>query len=149
MTAWKVGYLTAPPNLLTPISKAHQYVTFTTPRSLQVAVTEGLLQGDDYFTNLASDLQEKRDRIEAGLVGAGFNVIPTEGTYFISVDIRSVGFKGDDVAFCEMIAREAGVAGIPLSAFYQEADVNHYVRFCFSKKNNVLDEAAAKLKAFF
>lgn len=149
MTAWKVGYLTAPANLITPISKAHQYVTFTTPRNLQVAVTLGLEQDDSYFINLASDLQSKRDRIETGLKDIGFDVMASEGTYFISVDIRSLGFKGDDVAFCEMIAREAGVAGIPLSAFYQQADVDHFVRFCFSKQNDILDAAVSKLKAYF
>lgn len=149
MTSWKVGYMTAPAHLLTPISKAHQYVTFTTPRNFQSAVAVGLGQDDAYFASLGSDLQMRRDRITLGLQEAGFETMPTEGTYFISVDIRSVGFDGDDVAFCEMIARDAGVAGIPLSAFYQEADVNHFVRFCFSKQNDVLDAATQKLKAFF
>lgn len=149
MTSWKVGYLTAPANLLTPISKAHQYVTFTTPRNFQSAVALGLSQDDAYFVGLAADLQAKRDRIADGLLGAGFDVMPTDGTYFMSVDIRSVGFNGDDVAFCEMIARKAGVAAIPLSIFYQDADVKHFVRFCFSKQNGVLDAATEKLKAYF
>ena len=149
MTAWKVGYMTAPTNLLTPISKAHQYVAFTTPRNFQTAVAVGLTQDDAYFTSLATDLQIKRDRIGSGLQSAGFDVLPTGGTYFISVDIRSVGFDGNDVTFCEMIAREAGVAGIPLSAFYQDGEVDQFVRFCFSKQNDILDQAAAKLKNFF
>ena len=149
MTAWKVGYMTAPANLLTPISKAHQYVAFTTPRNFQTAVAVGLTQDDAYFTSLATDLQIKRDRIGSGLQSAGFDVLPTGGTYFISVDIRSVGFDGNDVTFCEMIAREAGVAGIPLSAFYQDGEVDQFVRFCFSKQNDLLDQAAAKLKNFF
>lgn len=149
MTAWKVGYLTAPAHLLTPISKAHQYITFTTPRNFQSAVALGLRQDDAYFRGLAADLQAKRDRISEGLIGAGFDVLPTDGTYFMSVDIRSVGFNGDDVAFCEMIARKAGVAGIPLSIFYQDADVKHFVRFCFSKQNDVLDAATEKLRAYF
>lgn len=149
MTAWKVGYMTAPANLLTPISKAHQYVAFTTPRNFQTAVAVGLTQDDAYFTGLATDLQVKRDRIGSGLQSAGFDVLPAGGTYFISVDIRSVGFDGNDVTFCEMIAREAGVAGIPLSAFYQDGEVDQFVRFCFSKQNDILDQAAAKLKNFF
>ena len=149
MTAWKVGYMTAPANLLTPISKAHQYVAFTTPRNFQTAVAVGLTQDDAYFTGLATDLQVKRDRIGSGLQSAGFDVLPTGGTYFISVDIRSVGFDGNDVTFCEMIAREAGVAGLPLSAFYQDGEVDQFVRFCFSKQNDILDQAAAKLKNFF
>ncbi len=149
MTAWKVGYVTAPPNLLTPISKAHQFVTFTTPRNLQSAVAYGLQQDDAYFTALAGDLEAKRDLIANGLSDAGFAIMNVGGTYFLSVDIRSVGWDGDDVDFCETITREAGVTAIPMSAFYQDADINHFARFCFSKNDVVLTEACERLKRYF
>jgi len=149
MTAWKVGYVTAAPNLLTPISKAHQFVTFTTPRNLQAAVAFGLGQEDAYFTSLATDLEAKRDLIADGLKDAGFEIMSVEGTYFLSVDIRSVGWQGDDVSFCETITRDAGVTAIPMSAFYQDADINHFARFCFSKNDAVLTEACERLKRYF
>jgi len=149
MTAWKVGYVTAPANLLAPISKAHQFVTFTTPRNLQSAVAFGLEQGDEYFASLGSDLAAKRDLIAAGLFDAGFEIMSVQGTYFLSVDIRSVGWQGDDVSFCETITRDAGVTAIPMSAFYQDADINHFARFCFSKNDAVLTEACEKLKRYF
>ncbi len=149
MTAWKVGYLTACSALLSPISKAHQYVTFTTPRNLQTAVAFGLGQEDDYFTALSSDLEGKRDLISAGLTDAGFEIMSVEGTYFMSVDIRSVGWTGDDVSFCQTITAEAGVTAIPMSAFYQDADINHFARFCFSKNDDILREACDRLKRYF
>jgi len=149
MTAWKVGYMTAPAHLLGAIAKAHQFVTFTTPTNLQRAVAAGLTQNDKYFDTLMNDQQAKRDLIESGLRDAGFETLHTGGTYFLSVDIRSVGFEGDDVKFCEHLIRDAGVAAIPLSAFYQAGDVRHFVRFCFCKHDDVLGAAAAKLKAHF
>ena len=149
MTAWKVGYITAPAHLLGAIAKAHQFVTFTTPVNLQRAVAAGLTQGDGYFDGLKTDQQGKRDRVKSGLEAAGFETLHTGGTYFLSVDIRSVGFNGDDVAFCEHLIGEVGVAAIPLSAFYQAADVRHFVRFCFCKRDAVLDEAATTLKNHF
>jgi len=149
MTAWKVGYVTAAPSLLTPISKAHQFVTFTTPRNLQAAVAFGLGQEDAYFTSLATDLEAKRDLIADGLKDAGFEIMSVGGTYFLSVDIRSVGWQGDDVSFCETITRDAGVTAIPMSAFYQDADINHFARFCFSKNDAVLTEACERLKRYF
>lgn len=149
MTAWKVGYMTAPAHLLGAIAKAHQFVTFTTPTNLQRAVAAGLTQNDKYFDTLMNDQQAKRDLIESGLRDAGFETLHTGGTYFLSVDIRSVGFEGDDVEFCEHLIRDAGVAAIPLSAFYQAGDVRHFVRFCFCKHDDVLGAAAAKLKAHF
>ncbi len=149
MTSWKVGYLTAAPALLTPISKAHQFTTFTTPRNFQSAVATGLRQGDDYFQTLAGDLERKRDRITVGLKDIGFATLSVEGTYFLCVDIRSIGFSGNDVDFCQTLTKDAGVAAIPMSAFYQQGDVRHFARFCFSKRDSVLDAALQKLRDYF
>jgi N-succinyldiaminopimelate aminotransferase len=149
MTAWKVGYITAPAHLLGAIAKAHQFVTFTTPSALQRAVAAGLMQDDAYFDDLAAAQQAKRERIKQGLERAGFKTLTTAGTYFLSVDIRSVGFEGDDVAFCEHLISNAGVAAIPMSAFYQAADVKHFARFCFCKKDEVLDAATERLAKHF
>ena len=148
-TGWKVGYLTAAPEVLAPVAKAHQYVTFTTPPNLQKAVAYGLGKENAYFEGLAADQQAKRDRLAAGLVAAGFRVLPVEGTYFLSVDIRSVGFDGNDVDFCRHITTEVGVTAVPVSAFYETGDVNHFARFCFCKQDAVLDEAALRLGRHF
>jgi aspartate/methionine/tyrosine aminotransferase len=148
-TGWKVGYITAAPALLTAAAKAHQFVTFTTPPNLQAAAAYGLRKPDDYFQGLAASQQGKRDRLGMGLKTAGFAVLDSQGTYFLTVDIRSVGFTGADEAFCRHITTEAGVAAVPVSAFYQDTGVNHFARFCFCKRDAVLDEAIERLKHHF
>jgi aspartate/methionine/tyrosine aminotransferase len=148
-TGWKVGYVTAAPALLAAVAKAHQFVTFTTPPNLQKATAYGLDQDDSYYHGLAATQQGKRDRLAAGLAAAGFAVLASQGTYFLSVDIRSVGFNGDDEAFCRHITQEAGVAAVPVSAFYQDGHIDHFARFCFCKQDALLDEAAARLKRHF
>lgn len=155
MTGWKVGYLTAAPDLMSAVAKAHQFLTFTTPPFLQSAVAGGLESDDRYFQDLASGMQGKRDRLRQGLTGAGFGVLPADGTYFLAADIGPTGFTGDDVAFCQHITRNARVTALPMSAFYGLEDVagvsapNHFVRFCFCKKNDVLDSACERLDRFF
>ena len=149
VTGWKVGYITAAPELLTPIAKAHQFVTFTTPPNLQSAVAYGLRKGPDYFDALAGDMQRKRNRFVEGLEACGFAVVPCQGTYFVSADVRSVGFEDDDVAFCRLITTEAGVAAVPVSAFYTDGSVKNFVRFCFCKRDQVLDRAVKRLAQFF
>ena len=149
VTGWKVGYLTAAAEILTPISKAHQFVTFTTAPDLQIATAYGLRKDTSYFDGLAADQQQKRDRLAGGLQRIGFEVMPAEGTYFLSVDVRSIGFNGDDELFCRHITVEAGVTAVPVSAFYQGADIQHFARFCFAKKDAVLDEAVARLERHF
>ena len=149
VTGWKVGYVTAAADVLAPVAKAHQFITFTTPPNLQKAVAFGLGKEDAYFAGLAAAMQAKRDRLSDGLAAAGFEVLSTDATYFLSVDVRSVGFNGDDVAFCRHITTEAGVTAVPVSAFYRESDVNRFARFCFCKRDAILDEAAERLRGHF
>jgi aspartate/methionine/tyrosine aminotransferase len=149
LTGWKVGYVTAAPDVLQPIAKAHQFLTFTTPPNLQHAVAYGLAKGDDYFTGLAADMQASRDRLRHGLERIGFKTLDCAGTYFITADIRPVGFNGNDVDFCHHITVEAGVTAVPVSAFYQAADVTQFVRFAFCKSDAVLDEAIQRLGRHF
>ena len=147
LTGWKVGYVTAAPDLLAPVSKAHQFLVFTTPPNLQSAVAFGLSKEDSYFAGLAAEMQDKRDRFAGGLAEIGLDVLPCAGTYFVNVDVGRTGFAGDDVAFCRHITESAGVAAIPASAFYQEDALTTIVRFCFAKQDEVLDEALARLRS--
>ncbi|MEX0645052.1 MAG: aminotransferase [Parvularculaceae bacterium] len=152
LTGWRVGYVTGPPRLITGVMKAHQYIAYTTLAHLQTAVAMGLDKGEDYYRQFLSVMQEKRDLMREGLLAAGFDVQPCEGTYFMTVDIRSVGFNGDDMAFCLEITEKAKVAAVPVSAFYHPASktvARHYARFCFCKKRPVLEEAAQRLKDYF
>ncbi len=144
LTGWKVGYVTAAPELLDPIVKAHQFTTFTTPGALQKAVAYGLVKGDDYYAALSGDLAAKRDRFAAGLARVGFAVVPCEGTYFITADVAPLGL-GDDAELCRLITVEAGVTAIPVSAFYLSDAPKSFVRFCFSKRDSVLDGALDRL----
>ncbi len=149
LTGWKVGYVSGPPDLIGAAAKAHQFLTFTTPPNLQQAVAQGLNKDTDYFTGLGAEMEGKRDRLAEGLERVGFHVMDAQGTYFITTDFRPLGFNGDDVAFCKHITTEAKVAAVPVSAFYQEADVDHFARFCFCKQDGILDEALKRLAAHF
>ena len=150
LTGWKVGYITAAANLTPLVQKAHQNLTFTTAPNLQRAVAVGLGKDDGYFASLATNLQARRDQMAAGLAEAGFDVLPTSGSYFITTDFTPLRFNGDDVAFCRHITEHAGVTAIPVSAFYDEPGApRHYARFAFCKRPEVLDEALARLKRHF
>jgi aspartate/methionine/tyrosine aminotransferase len=148
-TGWKVGYVTAAPPLLAAAAKAHQFLTFTTAPNLQRAAAYGLGKDESYFRNLAAGQQAKRDRLAAGLRGIGFKVLASEGSYFLTADIRSLGFPKSDADFCRHITIEAGVAAVPVSAFYLDGKPDHFVRFCFCKRDIILDEACARLHQHF
>ena len=149
LTGWKIGYITACEKLMGVIAKAHQFITFTIPPAFQYAVAWGLEQDDAYYKVLAADLEKKRDLLTAGLAEAGFDVTPAEGTYFVTTDIRALGYKGTDFDFCRELTTETKVAAIPISAFYAPESENvpeTLIRFCFCKQPAALEEAAKRLK---
>lgn len=149
LTGWKIGFVIGPSQLLTPVIKAHQFLLFTVVPNLQQAVAYGLAKDKASFWDLGERMQSKRDRLARRLKSAGFKVLESQGTYFLTVDFRPLGFGGDDEAFCRHITVEAGVAAVPVSAFYQDADVDHFARFCFCKRDQVLDAAADRLARHF
>lgn len=145
LTGWKVGLVTGVADTLAPVMKAHQYLTFTTPPNLQEAVAFGLDKDDAFYRDLADGLQARRDHFADGLRALGLEVLSSGGTYFLSIDISRHGFNGGDAAFCEALTRQIGVAAIPNSAFYAVDPVTTTVRFCFSKRMEVLDGALERL----
>ncbi len=149
LTGWKVGYVTAAAPIAGIVAKAHQNLTFTTPPNLQRAVALGLAKEESYFASLGADLAARRDRLAAGLMGLGMRVLATHGSYFLIADVSALGFPGDDTAFCRHITEQAGVAAIPVSAFYAGPPPKDYVRFAFCKRPAVLDAAVARLAAHF
>jgi aspartate/methionine/tyrosine aminotransferase len=152
MTGWKVGYSVGAPKLIEAAAKAHQFLTFTTPPNLQKAVAYGLSKDAEYFKSLGADMQAKRDRFGEGLRKIGFDVMDSQGTYFLTVDYRPLGYKGNDVDFCKHQTTEAGVAAVPFSPFYRDgtaSGVDHFARFCYCKKNSLLDEALERLGNHF
>ena len=145
LTGWKVGFICAAPALTSVIAKAHQFLTFTTPPNLQAAVAWGLANSAAWFAQMPRDLAASRDRLTEALRREGFAVLPSRGTYFLNVDLAASGVAEGDMDFCLRAVKEAGVAAIPISAFYEEAPVTTLLRLCFSKRDATLDEGAERL----
>jgi N-succinyldiaminopimelate aminotransferase len=145
LTGWKVGFLCAAPGLTHSLARAHQFLTFTTPPNLQAAVAYGLQEPGGWFTEMPAGLEASRDRLAEGLRREGFGVLSSQGTYFLSIDLPGSGIGEADRAFCLRAVKEAGVAAIPISAFYEADPVTSIVRLCFSKADATLDEGVARL----
>lgn len=145
LTGWKIGFICAAPALTEVLAKAHQFLTFTSAPNLQAAVAWGLENSADWFAAMPVDLARSRDRLTEGLRREGFSVLPSAGTYFLTVDLPASGVLEDDLAFCHRSVREAGVAAIPVSAFYEAEPVTSILRLCFSKRDETLDEAVRRL----
>jgi N-succinyldiaminopimelate aminotransferase len=147
-TGWKIGWMTGAAPLVDAARTAKQFLTYVNGAPFQPAIAVGLALPDTYFRQLASTLQNARDRLVAGLIDAGFTTYVPEGTYFVTVDIRPVDRTGDGMAFCRSLPERCGVVAIPNEVFYARPEHGrHLVRFACCKQITVIDEAAERLVA--
>ena len=147
LTGWKVGWVMGPRELARVVQNAHQFLTFTTSPALQLGVAHGLTHEMGFPIQLGKRLQKNRDVLTEGLTKLGFDVQPCEGTYFLTAGISRLTNE-KDFAFCERLIREAGVALIPLSAFFQSGTPDTFVRFGFCKQQALIEQALAKLEKY-
>ncbi|MET8474254.1 pyridoxal phosphate-dependent aminotransferase [Streptomyces sp. NPDC006422] len=146
-TGWKVGWITSTPELVTAVRSAKQFLTYVSAGPFQYAVAEALALPDTYFTDFRATMTAKRELLATGLEDAGFTVFRPQGTYFITTDIRPLGFD-DGFAFCRALPERCGVVAVPNAVFYDDRTAGApFVRFAFCKQDTVLSEAAARLKA--
>ncbi len=145
VTGWKVGTVAAPAALTAEFRKVHQFNVFTVNTPMQYGLTQYLADPAPYL-NLPAFYQAKRDLFRSGLQGSRLRPLPCTGTYFQCVDYSAISGLGE-ADFCQWLTREAGVAAIPLSAFYGDGFDQQVVRLCFAKHDDTLREALGRLRA--
>ena len=145
VTGWRIGWAIAPPALSEGIRKMHDFLTVAAPTPFQHAGATALNMPDDYYRSMAAEYQRQRDRLVAVLDACGFMSYRPSGAYYLMADVSAFGFD-NDVEFARHLVKEIGVATIPGSSFYANPrDRSTLVRFCFSKRDTTIREAATRL----
>jgi len=145
ITGWKVGYVLGPPALMAEFRKVHQFNVFTVNTPVQLALAD-YMDDPARYLQLPGFYQAKRDFFRAALAQSRFELLPSSGTYFQLASYRAIS-DAPDRQFVEWLTREAGVAAIPVSAFFRNGHDDRVVRFCFAKDENTLARACARLCA--
>jgi methionine aminotransferase len=145
-TGWKLGYCISAPDLMTEYRKVHQFNSFSSNTPIQVALAE-FLQYEEAYLSLGQFLQHKRDYFQQLMQATPFKPLPSYGSYF---QCFSYGHLTDvpDKEFAIRLTKEAGVATIPVSAFYNNGTDHKVLRLCFAKKATTLETAAKRLSKF-
>ena len=146
VTGWKVGWITSTPELASAVRCSKQFLTYVSSGPFQYAIAVGLRLPDSYFSAFTENLRLRRDVLSAGLEKAGFDVMPTQGTFFLTVDITPLGGT-DGLEFCRELPHRCGVVAVPTQVFYDNVEAGRrLVRFAFCKRLDVLDEACRRLE---
>lgn len=145
LTGWKIGWIAAAPELALLVTKAHQFLTFSSAPNLQWAVAFGMAEGDSWIEPMQKRFARARDRMSGALRCAGFGTLHAASTYFLCVDLSASGIEIDDRSFADEAVEKAGVAVIPLSVFYEQNAPRHLVRLCFGKRDETIDAGVAAM----
>jgi N-succinyldiaminopimelate aminotransferase len=148
VTGWKIGWICAPAPLIRAVNTVKQFLTYTHSAPMQLAVAYALEHEMGWVADLCASLEFRRDRVAAGLETVGLKVSRPQGTYFIQADVRALGLE-DGEAFARALPHEAGVVAIPTAVFCDTPGVGTpFVRFAFCKRDEVLDDAVARLTEY-
>jgi len=143
ITGWKVGYCLAPEKLTTEFRKVHQYLVFSVNTPIQYALADFLDDQEEYLS-LKNFFQEKRDYFFEALKATSFKTLPAEGSYFLLANYDKIS-QLNDLDFTKELVIKHGVAAVPLSTFYKNKTDKHFIRFCFAKKRETLEQAIESL----
>lgn len=147
VTGWRIGWIVAPPEATNAIRKVHDFLTVGAPAPLQEAVAVALEQFPaSYYAGLATEYRRRRDLLCCALREAGFRCVPPEGAYYVLADFSDLS-ADDDTTFALWLTRSVGVAPVPGSSFFRDPAMGRsLVRFAFCKTDEMLVEAASRLK---
>ena len=147
ITGWRIGTIVAPRQATDAIRKVHDFLTVGAPAPLQEGVAVAIeTLGRDYYHTLAREYRARRDLLCGALTAAGFKCTPPEGAYYVLADFSALSTL-PDVEFARRLTAEHGVAPVPGSSFYSRPEMGRKeVRFAFCKTDDLLREAAERLK---
>lgn len=155
VTGWRIGWILAPPELTDSIRKVHDFLTVGAPAPLQegVAVALSALERT-FYQQLAAGYRARRDLLYSALVDSGFACTTPEGAYYILADFSALALPAglttplSDTEFAIWLSREIGVTPVPGSSFFRDGgDGASLVRFVFCKTDDILLEAARRLRS--
>ncbi|MEO0652219.1 MAG: aminotransferase class I/II-fold pyridoxal phosphate-dependent enzyme, partial [Planctomycetota bacterium] len=145
-TGWRIGWCVAPPDLTGAIRKVHDFLTVGAAAPLQEAAADALDGPPEYFDALRADYTARRDALLPVLIELDLKPVAPAGAYYVMCDF-SAHSDADDVAFAHALVADGGVATVPGSSFFAEpTDGRRWIRFCFAKRLETLERAAAVLR---
>jgi methionine aminotransferase len=145
ITGWGIGYIFGSGKLMNEFRKIQQFQGFSVNTPAQFALAEFLHDGPD-FKAICDTYHSKRDLFVSLLEGSNFELVPTHSTFYQILDYSKISDE-PDIDFATRLIIEYGVATIPFSAFQHEKTKNQLIRICFAKPEELLEEAAKKLKS--
>jgi len=120
------------------------YVCPATP--LQSALSKVLMKDSSYYDRLRTSFDAKRAFMTRELSELGFSIYPSGSAFYLWARIPEG--NSDALSFNELLMKEAGVAGVPGSAFADTDNWDSFMRICVAREDSMLQGVVGKLRVF-
>jgi aminotransferase len=146
ITGWRIGYSVCDKRWADMIGYVNDLVYVCAPAPLQAAVAAGILElPSEYYEALCAEFKNKRDNICSALSRAGLTPIVPQGAYYVLADASRLPGSGSKAKAMYFLDK-TGVASVPGKAFYHDHGGENFIRFCFAKTDDILDEACKRIE---
>jgi aminotransferase len=146
ITGWRIGFMAAPKQIMDKMAGLCDNIYVCAPAPLQQGVAEAIeMYGDDFYANLNTMYEKKRNFICSALAKLGLEVMVPQGAYYVMADFAK-RFPGiDSKSFVDQMIDRTHVGAVPSNDFVVDARAHHWVRFCYALPDNDIEAACKAL----
>ena len=144
MTGWRLGFACGPKEIISQITKIHQFAIMCAPTTAQYAAIEALRNCDAAVADMKAEYNRRRRLMVNGFNKAGLICREPKGAFYAFPCIKSTGLTSDE--FCERLLQEKHVAVVPGTAFGKGGEGFVRASYCYSTEHII--EALARIDEF-
>lgn len=144
MTGWRLGYALGPKEILSQMTKLHQFCIMSAPTTAQYAAIEALKKGDNDIESMRSEYEMRKNFIVGSFEKLGLTCFEPKGAFYCFPCIKSTGLSSEE--FCTRLIKEKHVAVVPGNAFGESGEGFIRVSYCNSLAN--ISKAMKRIESF-
>jgi len=144
MTGWRIGYACGPKNIISAMTKIHQYTMLCSPIMGQMAAIEALKSGGRYVAEMKREYKRRREFIVDRLNEIGLVCYKPEGAFYVFPSIKGTGMNC--IEFSKELLRKEKVAVVPGTAFGSQGE--GHIRISYASNMQDLKEACVRMERF-
>lgn len=144
MTGWRLGYACGPSEIISQMTKIHQYAIMCAPTISQYAAVEALKNGESDVETMRNSYNQRRRFLINRFKEMNLHCYEPSGAFYMFPCIKEFGLSSVD--FASKLLQEEKVAAVPGNAFGQSGE--GYLRISYAYSLDKLKIAMDRIEHF-
>ena len=144
MTGWRLGYACGPKEIISQMTKIHQFAIMCAPTTSQYAAVQALQKGDDEVEKMRRSYNQRRRFLMQAFKDMGLECFEPYGAFYVFPCIKEFNMTSEE--FATRLLKEEKVAVVPGTAFGDCAE--GYLRISYAYSLDNLKIALSRINNF-